>query len=373
MFWNGVAEDIVANLLAAAAFGSVTVGVAYWRFSGRLERLRHWIHPIRPDGRVIVAAEGDLSPTQPKKNDPTPFRSPISLHERDELVAFYERLNLITTSNGRVIRLDSLEPQVGVSVVNYFDLLATNLTAFSANTSLLSTAASVTAMWRWVKLRPVIDKVIIASRTTGRHPATAKEVLSNPYLANVAGVSILLLDKEHMALFTQHPRNPAAASDAWQPTATGTVGVADLANEDPFAATARRVLIEHVGLKPEAVEATTLSLEAVVLPKRKLQPYFCYIGMISGPWAECLPELGSGDTKSGMLDNGLKFRLIDAGNAKAMARFCRVAQESQTTSFLAWRCSSQLLGEDELAAAWRHRWTWAGFQHPSSSRTHLTT
>jgi len=40
VFWDGVAEDVIADLLTAVGIGSVTVAVAYWRFSGHFERFR---------------------------------------------------------------------------------------------------------------------------------------------------------------------------------------------------------------------------------------------------------------------------------------------------------------------------------------------
>lgn len=355
MFWEGVGEDVLADLLTAVALGSVTVAVAYWRFSGHFERVRQLAHPGRPTDQVVVAAGPELLESQPRVNSPTPFRSPITPSERDRLVEFYQRLSRTITWNGQVVRLDQLEPTLEVSVVEYWDLVATNLTAFFSSTSVLSVPASLAAMSQWVTLRGPITKVVAAARPAGRHPSSVGQILTNRHLANVIGAAVLVIDPGHRALLSRQPRNRATARGAWFPSAIGTVELADLDAPAPFDRAARRILAHHAQLSP-----ARLHLEAVVLPRHNLQPYFCFLAEVDQPLEELLPELGTDlRPKPGAPAGSARYRLLDVGDARAIVRFCRVAQQSQTAAYLLWRAGSRTLGEAELVRRWRHHRRWA--------------
>lgn len=353
MFWDGVAEDVIADLLAAAALGSVTVATAYWRFSGHFDRLRQFLHPVLPTNQVMLAAGAHLETAAPHLNDPSPFHSPIGPVERDRLVEFYQRLSLTTTWNGRVVRLDQLEPTLEVSVVEFWDLVATNLTAYFSSTSVLSLPASLSAMYEWVRLRQVINKVVTAARPTRRHLPQATELLANSHLANVAGVAILVSDPSNRCLLTQHQRNRVTARGAWFPTAIGTVEVTDLDSQDPFRHAALRILDHHAHLAP-----TTLTLQAVVLPHRNLQPYFSFSAMVDRAFEELITDLVPPPRRSpssGALGTTERYQLLDIADPGRIVRFCRTPQQSQTAAYLLWRASSEVVGEDALLKAWQHR------------------
>jgi hypothetical protein len=355
VFWDGVAEDVVADLLTAAGIGSVTVAVAYWRFSGHFERLRQLLHPVLPNSQVLVAGGPDRITNAPRVNDPTPFRSPIGPSERDQLVDFYRRLSFDTTWNGQVVRLDQLEPTLEVSVVEFWDLVATNLTAFFSGTSVLSMSASLSAMYEWVKLRPIINKVVTATRPTGRRLPPAAAILANVHLANVAGVAVLVTDPSNRCLVTQRPRKRVTAPGAWYPTAIGTVDATDLAEPDPFHAAAIRVLDHHAHLAP-----TDLALQAVVLPRRNLQPYFCFSATVDRAFEELVPDLHSGSETAPSAE---RYKTVDVTDPVAVVAFCRAAQQSQTAAYLCWHTATLAIGEDALLGEWRHR-----FLHAMSPR-----
>jgi len=353
MFWDGVAEDVIADLLTAAALGSVTVATAYWRFSGHFDRLRQLLRPVLPTRQVVVAAGEGLDTTDPHLNDPSPFRSPITSAERDRLVDFYQRLSLTTTWNGRVVRLDQLEPKLEVSVVEFWDLVATNLTAYFSSTSVLSLPASISAMYQWVRLRQLINKVVNAARPTRRHLPSATALLANSHLANVAGVAVMVSDPSNRCLVTQRQRNRATARGAWFPTAIGTVEVADLDAQDPFRHAALRILDHHAHLTP-----TMLALRAVVLPHRNLQPHFCFYGTVGRTFEEVVPELHSradGHPNPDALSSAVCYQLLDITDPARIVRFCRTPQQSQTAAYLLWQAASDVVGEDALLRAWRHR------------------
>ena len=359
MFWDGVAEDIIADLLTAAALGSVTVATAYWRFSGHFERLRQLLHPALPTAQVVVAAGAGFDTTEPHVNDPSPFRSPITPAERDRLVEFYQRLSLTTTWNGRVVRLDRLEPMLEVSVVEFWDLVSTNLTAYFSSTSVLSLPASIAAMYEWVRLRPVINKVVSAARPTRRHLPSAAALLANTHLANVAGVAVLVRDPSNRCLVTQHERNRMSARGAWYATAIGTVEVSDLDAQDPFRRAAARILDHHAHLTP-----TQLALRAVVLPHRNLQPYFCFSGTVDRAFEELVPALerGLAAPPGAVAPAGpdgspstTRYDILDLTDPATIVRFCRTPQQSQTAAYLLWQASSEVVGEAALLKAWRHR------------------
>lgn len=114
-------------------------------------------------------------------------------------------------------------------------------------------SASMSAMYQWVKLRPVITKVLSAARPTRRRLPSAAAILANSYLATVAGVAVLVTDPSNRCLVTQRPRRRVTARGAWFPTAIGTLEVADLKQPEPFRYAAARVLDHHAHLTPTTV------------------------------------------------------------------------------------------------------------------------
>jgi hypothetical protein len=226
-FWIGVLQNVVGDVLAAGAIAASLAVTAFVRFSG-LPRLYAHARPVRhPSYRVV---ESPLHPTSRKVvlHDPSPFRSPLHPHEREALVAFYDYVNNTHPTNGQVVRLDSL----AVSVVGFFDFLATNLTAFPANLPLPHLSRQIGALTRWVRVYPLIRTVRRAIGET--HTKSLQAILLNECLGNIAAVNVLVIDSENRVGLVERPGGLAVASGRYAATATGTVAINDLQNENPF-------------------------------------------------------------------------------------------------------------------------------------------
>ena len=157
----------------------------------------------------------------------------------------------------------------------------------------------------------------------------------------------MVTDPSKRCLVTQRPRRRVTAPGAWYPTAIGTVDVADLAEPDPFHSAATRVLDHHAHLTP-----TELALHAVVLPRRNLQPYFCFSATVDRAFEELVPDLYRGSEPS---PGGERYKTVDVADPVAVVAFCRAAQQSQTAAYLCWHAAIAVVGEDALLREWHHR------------------
>jgi hypothetical protein len=102
--FGSVLENVIANLLTGAIVGSVAYLLLYIRMSGVMQRLRRLLHPMK---RVFIT-EGQISGTI-NKDQVSSFRSPLSIIERDRVVAFYATRNGSNPHNGTCVRLDKIE------------------------------------------------------------------------------------------------------------------------------------------------------------------------------------------------------------------------------------------------------------------------
>lgn len=343
-FWSGVAEDVVADAIVVAGAGVLAAGAAFLKFSGAVERIGA-LHPTRPDRAVIEASEHPLGPLV--RSEPSPFTSPLSPHERDDLVSWYLEVNATKAWDGPVVRLDRIHPSPAVSVVGFFDLITTNLTAFPANVRLGGHAARVGALAHWVKLRPSIAKVRDAARLGGRRPTSAGEVLSNSHLANALAVSVLAVDPSGLAMVTRRSAQVAVSSGRWAATAGGTVSVSDLGEADPIRSAAAREMEEETG-----ISGAEMAWAGLILPLRKLQPVASYVAELACP-AEVVARLAGGARDYGFETSALG--VVDITDPLDVVRFCARSGATEAAAWAVWHEASKRCGSERLEAAWaRH-------------------
>ncbi len=79
--------------------------------------------------------------------------------------------------------------------------------------------------------------------------------------------------------------------------------IAGSAEPDPFHAAAIRGLDHHAHLAP-----TDLVLQAVVLSRRNLQPYFCLSAPVERAFEELIPDLHRGSKSS---PSGERYKPVD--------------------------------------------------------------
>lgn len=141
-FWVAVVEDIVANLATTALVILGALLFWFWRLASHEQRWRRWIHPTH---RVFTIPTDE--PTHWLIND-TVFRNPVRLDERQRLVDWYSQRMHTSPTNGSAIRIDSIDPWA-FSIIEFFDFLTTNLTAFPANWPRATIAQHWRSWWHW--------------------------------------------------------------------------------------------------------------------------------------------------------------------------------------------------------------------------------
>lgn len=337
--------DVATNVVAAfvAAF-IIAAGLVIWSlviFSGVLKRARTWLRPVNPAERVFRASlRADVTWIEG-----TPFRNPLTEVERDNVVHFFEFLNGKSIFDGPCVRLDRIEPQVELSKVGFFDLVTTNLTAFSINMPVSGIARSLGALRRWLGVRESLHQAKRSICSPRGRPESVEDVLSNRSLANVLAVSMLLVDDDQCALIVRRSEHVAVASGEFAATASGTVSTADLEASDPIQVAAERELREETGISTPEVFS-----REVLIPKQKMQPVASFLGRVQGKWDEHLPTLR--DAEDSYESAG--FYAIDLKNPRAVANFIRSARCSDTLAAQLWAASAKAREPEWLL---QHEWT----------------
>ena len=170
MSFTGVFENVVANLVAAALVGGVAYLLLYLRMSGVFQRIRRLIHP---DKRVFFLESHSIETL--RKTEVSPFQSPITKLERDYLVEFYGKRNGSNPHNGSCVRLDSVVKtdkglEIQLSLVDFFDFIATNLTVYPANAPIRSFRNQLATVIRSFRLFTIMDQVIGEVKKYTPHP-----------------------------------------------------------------------------------------------------------------------------------------------------------------------------------------------------------
>lgn len=285
---KNIFENTIANIITAFLFGLSAYVVLYYRMSGFRQTLRNYIHPKR---RVFAIHPKRIRDVE--KHEETPFLLPVSLEERDLLVKHYSMRNGSRPHNGIAVRLDSLtyndnsydELNVSVSKVGFYDFIATNLTAYPANSPIQSFRKQISTLSRAIRLFPFIQQVMTSIEKYGS-PKKVRDVLENKHLANIVAVSVLLIDRDGNLGIVKRTTNVAISSGNFSATCAGTVGDQDFEANDPFLSCALRELIEELNISLE-----TLSFDGIVVPKQKMQPIFLYHAMLDQSWEKLMPKI----------------------------------------------------------------------------------
>lgn len=353
-FALGIASNLVANLVLASIVAVATAAWAYTKFSRIVPMIRKTLRAARPDTRVLY---GDLGNTShPAVVGESPFVSPLTAYEVQEICTYYAYANQALLHNGQTLRLDSAHPRVQMSRVGFYDLVTTNLTVFPGNIQVSGVFRRLSTLRRWLILRPTFEKarrIILSHR--GR-PQTVDDVLTNPHLANSIALSALVVDSEGVGLIVERSSAVAVASGLFAATCSGTLSEEDLQASDPFEHGVSRELREETGVTTWVPGAPTL-----VMPKQKYQPVVAYFGSIQDSWRSNL------EVTREAVDafEAQQFLLIDLKDLNTVIRFLRRAQCSDTLAFQLWRAAASIHGEFNVEDRWRRqcRWGWLHFRN----------
>lgn len=285
MSFTGVLENLIADLIAAAFIGGVAYLLLYLRMSGVFQKIRRLIHP---DERVFFLEGKSIGKL--KKTEVSPFHSPITNIERDYLVEFYRKRNGSTQHNGTCVRLDSVSKsaqglEMQLSLVDFFDFIATNLTVYPANAPIRSIRNQLATVIHSFRLFTILDRVISEVKKYGS-PRKVADVLQNEALANIAAVSVLIVDKEGKIGIVKRTKDVAVSSGSYGMACAGTVNEIDFDADDPFLSCVVRELEEECNIKTNQAY-----FDGIVVPTQKMQPVFLYHVQLENTWEEHYPQM----------------------------------------------------------------------------------
>ena len=354
LLWS-VISNLIANLIIAGTVAAMVIGTSFWKFSGAGRWLRLRFIPQRPDSRVLVTA---LPTGQPVHiNHSSPFLSPLTELEREELVAFYVFLNRARVWNGPVVRLDALHPGIEVSVVGFHDLITTNLTAYPDNIPIRGVARRIAALRRWLLMRDIINKVTPHARRSEQRPPSVGAVLARRAMANPVAVSFLVEDRHGLLLIVKRSAHVAVASGRFGASCAGTVSESDLDSPDPFEYAAHRELLEETG-----VAGATVKGRELLIPLQKMQPVVALAGHFDGAWAEQAARFAAAPDA---VHEAGGFYTLDPSDLAGVVAFLRAGKCSEVLAAQIWAYACGQHGETKVAAAWaraKRRLTTGGWE-----------
>jgi 8-oxo-dGTP pyrophosphatase MutT (NUDIX family) len=323
MSFTGVLENVVANLIAATLVGGIAYLLLYLRMSGVFQRIRRL---IQPDERVFFLENHSIEKLQ--KTEIAPFQSPISKLERDHLVEFYGKRNGSNPHNGSCVRLDHVSKtdtglEMQISLVDFYDFIATNLTVYPANAPIRSFRNQIATVIRSFHLFPVMNQVIEqAKKYTPPPPRGIGDILQNKALANIVAVSVLVVDKEGKIGIVKRTKNVAISSGNFGMACAGTVSEVDFAAEDPFLSCVVREMEEECNIKIDHAH-----FDGIVVPTQKMQPVFLYHVNLENTWEEHYSEMIKAK------DYAFETESLYAVPLKHSIRFAAQARMTDTAAF----------------------------------------
>lgn len=345
-FLGTVLEDILADIVTIWILAIGIILFAYLRFSGIYFRLFNKIFPIKPDKRVLVEENIPLN-FKPIINNNSPFQLPIHEYERDALVEFYRTLHDSKPHSGTVIRLDKLNPEIQVSKVGFFDLLATNMTVYPTNIRIVGLYNQLKGLFHWIFIYPLLHKITSTSLIGDYIPKTVDQILSNTNMANAVAVSVFIMDSSNNIAVVRRQKKLAVASGLFAATAAGTVSEKDLEYlDDPFINAAKRELWEETGLE------VRLSLESIVISRQKMQPVFLYLGKIEEKWEDIYKNMQKARDYNKEISNIIK---IDIRNPDEIVNFLIENELSNASAFHLWRLAIKENSKATMTKTWRKK------------------
>lgn len=324
----GILENVVSNLLSAFVVGIVAYLILYIRMSGVTQSVRRLIHP---NERVLFL--DNKSYEEIRKSDVSPFHSPITKHERNLLVGFYGRRNGSNPRNGSCVRLDKIvetnnKTHLEISLVDFYDFIATNLTVYPAYAPIRSFRRQIATMIRSFRLFTTMDQVTGEVKKYGS-PEKVTDVLQNRALANIVAISVLMIDSEGKIGIVKRTKNVAISSGSFGMACAGTVNEQDFLTEDPFLSCALREVQEECN-----IELQQIHFDGIVVPKQKMQPIFLYHVRLDKTWEELHPEMKQAK------DYAFETESLYAVPVEHSVQFAAQARMTDTAAYQIWQYAS---------------------------------
>lgn len=341
--------DVLANLVASFVLAAlVTLSLAlfaYLKFYGGIPWARRRLFPNFPVDRVFCEPLPDSAGYVVM--DETPFVNPLTPSDIADVVAFYAFVNKARVHDGRVIRLDAINPRIQFPVVGFFDLITTNLTAYPDNLPVQGVFRRLSVLRRWLSIRPVLQSVHARVVERRGKPSCLVDVLENPYLANAVAVSALIVDSANRALVVRRSSSVAVASGQFGATCSGTLAEEDVLSDNPFRSAVMRELLEETGISNVRLEKAQL-----LVPKQKMQPVVAYFGRLEGSWTDCVTQIAHAVDRHEAED----FYILDIEDSHRVSHFMRTSLCSDTLAWQIWTLASWTHTAAAMRQTWRSSW-----------------
>ncbi|MDD3415863.1 MAG: NUDIX hydrolase [Lachnospiraceae bacterium] len=277
--------EILKELLADV-IGIIVTGAVVWciaLISLYLKRNEVFFNKaILPLKRVFRCENVDFDKVkiQVEKNQ---FKNIFQENEQKQLLAHSTGKKLF---NGNMVRLTKIKNNTCyVQEIKYFDFLTTNLVFKPASSKLLSLKD---VLWHMIFDEEFRERNKLENRLKSKVAwygklKTFDEVLNVDEFANAIAISIVLRDKEDKILIVRRGNKNAISSGTFAVSATGSLAIEDLKEENPFVYAGCREVREELNLEVELV------IKDIIVVKQKYQP----VVLLEGKVEKSFKELGA--------------------------------------------------------------------------------
>ena len=202
------------------------------------------------------------------------FKNIYTEEEQKQLLAHSSGKKLF---NGDMVRLLKVDKNVCyIQEIRYFDFLTTNLVYRPASSKLL---APKDVLWHMIydeefRARNKLENRLKAKVAWYGKLKTFDDVLNVQEFANAIAISIMLRDKDNNVLIVRRGGKNAISSGAFAVSATGSLIMKDLAEENPFV---------FDGCREVEVQ---LVVKEIIIVKQKYQPVVLLEGKVDKSFKE---------------------------------------------------------------------------------------
>lgn len=199
-----------------------------------------------------------------ERNSTTSFSSVFSAAESDDLIVLCKNTLNRNFTNGRCVRADYCKQTeqgtlIGLSEVNFYDFLLSNLSLFNFEKLLHSATKSQSDIL--LRLRDRFDK--------DGPPDSVESILRRNYLANTLAISLLIQDLSGRFLLTKRNNSVGISNGFVSVTVTGAVDECDYLEQNPFCNCCQREMLEEMNY---SIDPSLIQPFMIVCGENKLQP-----------------------------------------------------------------------------------------------------
>lgn len=329
-FLIDVIISTLSNIISVGIIAVIGYIALAFRYSIKRNEIKRFIHPSR---RVIKT---NLKQIKKIKKIESSFVNVFTREEYETIIELYRARTGGKLYNSPAIRIEQVDnDKLTISQVEFYDFIATNLSAFPANAPhkiKKNFLYTVTKYFKFFEKNKDFEYSV--KLKLGDNP-DYKKILGVSELANIATVSVIIEDINGNIGIVQRTNKVAISSGAFSATVAGTPTDSDYNEKDPFSACVKREIAEELGLTDIEIK-----FQELIISKQKMQPVFLYLGKLNQSWEDCYSTIL--DTQ----DYYFEVQNLFIVPKKDVICFVKQTNMTDASAYQLWKYAFDCLGKD---------------------------